>query len=145
MAELDERLRILVVDDSAVSRKLAEIALSGKPYMVEFAKDGREALDLFAIHQPDIVITDWTMPGMTGPELCTMIRNGLNSSDTYLILLTSNSGDAHKAEGLAAGADAHLTKPLRPSQLLGVIHTARGVIRMRRRMREEQVAGEKKT
>src|SRR5256885_15575960 len=64
-----EQLRILVVDDSAISRKLAEYAFEGKPYNVFFAEDGRRALQLVSERDPDIVITDWLMPDLSGIDL----------------------------------------------------------------------------
>jgi PleD family two-component response regulator len=57
-----QALKILAVDDSAISRKLVDHSLSGPRYCVLFAKDGREALGLFAEHLPAVVITDWEMP-----------------------------------------------------------------------------------
>ena len=59
-------LRILVVDDSAISRKLVEYAFEGKPYNVFFAEDGRRALQLTGERDLDIVITDWLMPDLSG-------------------------------------------------------------------------------
>jgi len=88
-----EPLRILVVDDSAISRKLAEYAFEGKPYDVFFfAEDGRRALQLVSERNPDIVITDWLMPDLSGVDLCRLIRQKLQRKDIYLMLLTSNSG-----------------------------------------------------
>ncbi|MFZ0804827.1 MAG: response regulator, partial [Candidatus Sulfotelmatobacter sp.] len=63
-------LKILAVDDSAVCRRLVDQSLSGHRYSVLFAKDGREALGLFAEHLPAVVITDWDMPDISGVELC---------------------------------------------------------------------------
>ncbi|HEV1993982.1 MAG TPA: response regulator [Candidatus Acidoferrum sp.] len=134
MNESNEVLRILVVDDSTVSRNLAEYVLAGKPYKVFFADGAQQALKLFASHRPDVVITDWMTPELSGLELCRMIRNKLKCRDTYLILLTSNSRNDHIAEGLAAGADGYLTKPLRSEELLGQLRTARGVLKTRRQM-----------
>jgi CheY-like chemotaxis protein len=59
---------VLAVDDSAICRKLVEQSLLGQQYEVLFAKNGREALDLFAEHQPAVVITDWSMPDISGLE-----------------------------------------------------------------------------
>src|SRR5258707_2344603 len=88
MNQANKHLKILVVDDSAVSRKLAEITLSRKPYELSMADSAEQALKLFETHHPDVVITDWMMPGLSGPQLCQIIRNKLNARDTYLILLT---------------------------------------------------------
>jgi len=132
MIDQDGELRILVVDDSVISRKLAELAFFGRPYKVSFASDGRQALDLVATRRPDIVITDWMMPDMSGIELCKAIRSQL-LRDTYIVMLSSNSTEQHKAEGMAAGADSYLTKPLQTHELLGEIHKARGLMEARRR------------
>jgi CheY-like chemotaxis protein len=81
----------LAVDDSAISRKLVEQSLSGERYAVLFAKNGREALDLFGEHQPAVVITDWNMPHMGGVELGKYIRRDFPDFYCHLILLTGNS------------------------------------------------------
>ena len=132
MKETNEILRILVVDDSAVSRKLAEYAFAGKPYEVFFAKDGHEAFKLVESCRPDIVITDWMMPELSGLELCQMIRKKLKWTDTYLVLLTSNSGEDDRSQGIAAGADGYLIKPVRSEELFAQIHRARGMLKARR-------------
>jgi len=134
MRESNKYLRIIVVDDSPVSRKLAEFAFLGRPYVVFITDSGVQALKLFACHRPVVVITDWMMPGMSGPELCQIIRKRLNCRDAYLILLTSNSREDHSAEGLAAGADGYLTKPLRADELLAQLNIARGALRSRRQL-----------
>jgi len=127
-----EPLRILVVDDSAISRKLAEYAFEGKPYDVFFAEDGRRALQLVSERNPDIVITDWLMPDLSGVDLCRLIRQKLQRKDIYLMLLTSNSGQGDIAKGMASGADSYLTKPLQADKLFAEIHMARAVIKARR-------------
>ncbi|GAC1633316.1 MAG: hypothetical protein NVS9B14_07870 [Candidatus Acidiferrum sp.] len=125
-------LRILVVDDSAISRKLVEYAFEQKPYSVFFAEDGRRALQLITEHDPDIVITDWLMPDLSGIDLCRLIRQNLRRKDIYLVLLTSNSGQGDVAKGMASGADGYLTKPLQSDKLFAEIHMARAVIKARR-------------
>jgi CheY-like chemotaxis protein len=132
MTESYEKLRILLVDDSTTSRKLAESAFLGKPYQVFFAADGNQALNLIASHRPDVVIADWMMRDLSGLDLCRIIRRKLNCTDTYLILLSSHPLENHKARGLAAGADGYLIKPLRSDELLGQILNARDVIKARR-------------
>src|SRR5713101_2412219 len=79
---------VLVVDDSPVSRKLVEAALSEKQYTLLFAATGRQAVDLFEEHKPALVIVDWTMPDFTGEELCRHIRSRSQGSYTYIIVLT---------------------------------------------------------
>src|ERR1700677_4404889 len=109
---------VLAVDDSAVYRKLVDQSLSRERYSVLFAKDGREALDLFAKHQPAVVITDWNMPDIGGVDLCTFIRRDFPDCCCHLILLTSNSEKEQIVEGLAAGADDSQTKPFPSGELV---------------------------
>lgn len=129
-----QELEVLVVDDSPIYRKLVEQSLSNHPYLLRFAKNGREALDLFAEHQPDIVITDWTMPDISGLELCESIRRDFQQSYSYLILLTGNTDKNHVIEGLGAGADDYLTKPFHPGELLARIGVGRRIIELHRQV-----------
>ena len=117
MTDARQLLRILVVDDSPVYRKLVEHALSRQDYAILYAKSGGEALELFAQHQPPIVVTDWMMPDISGLELCRRIHTELQKSYTYVILLTGNTEKDRIVEGLAAGADDYLTKPFHPDEL----------------------------
>jgi len=127
-----EHIRILVADDSAVSRKLVEHALEGKFCKLLFAKNGREALQTVADSRPHMVITDWMMPDTSGPELCKKIREESNNGYTYIILLTSSSDLEKLVEGLAAGADDYLTKPFHERELLARIGVGRRIIAMHR-------------
>jgi two-component system, cell cycle response regulator len=117
MAKTAANYQILVVDDSAVSRKLVEHALEDSDYSLLFAKSGQEALDLFRRHSPSIVVTDWMMPDFSGLELCQRIRADAQREYTYIIVLSSKAEKDHVVKGLAAGADDYLTKPFDPSEL----------------------------
>jgi two-component system, cell cycle response regulator len=123
---------VLAVDDSAISRKLVELSLVGQDYEVLFAKNGREALDLFAEHQPAVVITDWSMPDIGGLELCTRIRRDFQGFPCHLILLTSNSNKEQVVEGLAAGADDYLTKPFHSGELVARVAVGRRIVELHR-------------
>ena len=132
VADLGQEFRILVVDDSPIYRKLVDQSLSQDHYPVLFAKNGREALSLFAEHRPALVITDWTMPDLSGPELCQRIRREFHDRYAYLILLTSHSNKEQVVEGLAAGADDYLTKPFHPGELLARVGVGRRIIELHR-------------
>jgi two-component system, cell cycle response regulator len=130
-------IQILVVDDSAVSRKLLEHALSDEPYTLLFAKSGEEALRFFQEHRPAVVITDWMLPDSSGPELCQRIRSDAQNSYTYIILLTSMTEKDSVVKGLAAGADDYLTKPFDSSELLARIGVGRRIIDLHREIEEK--------
>src|SRR3984893_14674590 len=131
------QLRVLAVDDSPISRKLLEHALRGQPYEVAFAKDGNEALALISEFRPNILITDWMLPDLSGPELCRKIRSESKSAYTYVILLTSNVEKESIVEGLAAGADDYLTKPFHAIELVARVGVGRRIIEMHREIEEK--------
>lgn len=110
-------LKILVVDDSPVYRKLVEQSLAQEVCTILIAKNGHQALDLFAEHHPALVITDWTMPDISGLELCRRIRADFQPFYAYVILLTGNTNKEEVIEGLGSGADDYLTKPFHPGEL----------------------------
>jgi two-component system, cell cycle response regulator len=128
--------QVLVVDDSQISRKLVEHALESQPYSLLFAKNGEEGLQLFEKHAPPIVVTDWLMPDISGPELCQKIR-GNAKSYTYIVILTSNSDKEDLVQGLAAGADDYLTKPFDPGELQARIGVGRRTVELHREIAEK--------
>lgn len=128
----DHRTRILVVDDSPFSRKLVERALEEEPCIVHFAENGNQALQKVAEFRPQIVITDWMMPDLSGPDLCRRIRERADTHYTYVILLTSSSELDRLVEGLAAGADDYVTKPFHDKELLARIGVGRRMISLHR-------------
>jgi two-component system, cell cycle response regulator len=129
-----EPIRVLVADDSAISRKLVEHALSEKRYSLVFAKTGREAVDLFAEHQPALVIVDWIMPDLSGIEICKHIRSKKQANYTYIILLTGMSDTERLVEGLAAGADDYLTKPFQPKELIARVGVCLRIMELQRKI-----------
>lgn len=132
-----DKLTILVADDSPVYRKLVEQSLAQDGCTLVFAKNGREALDLFAEHQPALVITDWTMPDISGIELCARIRRDFQQCFAYVILVTSNTEKEQVIEGLTAGADDYLTKPFHPGELLARVRVGRRMIEMNRQIQAQ--------
>jgi diguanylate cyclase (GGDEF)-like protein len=118
MSQAEEKFKILIVDDSPVSRKLVELPLLEKGYELIFATNGRSAVELFEKHRPDVVITDWMMPDLTGKEICQRIRASSEDPYTYIIVLTGQTSKDNLVEALALGADDYLTKPFHRGELL---------------------------
>jgi two-component system cell cycle response regulator len=137
MNKSGSNIQILVVDDSPVSRKVLEHALSDEPYTLLFAKSGEEALRFFQEHRPAVVITDWMLPDFSGPELCQRIRSDAQNCYTYIILLTSMTEKDSVVKGLAAGADDYLTKPFDSSELLARIGVGGRIIALHREIEEK--------
>jgi diguanylate cyclase (GGDEF)-like protein len=132
MNPASQQFTVLAVDDSVIYRKLVEQSLPGDRYRLLFAKNGREALDLFAEHQPAVVITDWDMPDIGGLELCRRIRREFQGFHSHLILLTANTDKAQVVEGLAAGADDYLTKPFHSGELVARVEVGRRIVELHR-------------
>jgi diguanylate cyclase (GGDEF)-like protein len=139
MRVVGQQTKVLVADDSAVSRKLVERTLSDKRYSLIFAKSGREALMLFAEHHPDVVIVDWMMPDCTGVEICRHIRSKPHASYSYIILLTGRSETKSVVEGLAAGADDYLTKPFHHEELIARVEVGLRIIDLQREIEGKNI------
>ena len=110
-------MKVLVVDDDAITREMLEHALACAGYSVKTAADGCEALELMRRDSYHLVISDWEMPNMNGLELCRAIRAGGFSAYTYFILLTRHGRPDEVVEGLSAGADDYITKPFETAEL----------------------------
>jgi len=113
-------MRILIADDSVVSRHLLEATLRKWGYEVMVACDGSEAWSIFqSENPPNLAILDWMMPGLTGPEVCKRVRTAAKDKDvyTYIVLLSSKSEREDLIEGMEAGADDYLTKPFDQTEL----------------------------
>jgi two-component system, cell cycle response regulator len=128
----DSELIILVVDDSPFQRKLVEQSLSNAHQQILFAKNGHEALQAFGDKHPEVVITDWSMPDVSGPELCRRIRRDFRQHYAYIILVTSNSDKTQVIAGLSAGADDYVTKPFDPGELLARVGVGQRIIQLHR-------------
>ncbi|PCH65515.1 MAG: hypothetical protein COC12_14475 [Rhodobacteraceae bacterium] len=109
--------RVLVVDDSKSQRITLSALLKKSGYEVLTAEDGFQALEIVKQGPPPFIISDWIMPGMSGPELCQQIRQHFPDGNIYLILLTSKTDKADVSAGLHAGADDFLSKPLHKEEL----------------------------
>jgi len=126
---------VLFVDDEATAALIVGRLLENAGYTVTVARNGLEALALLQKKHYPIVLTDWEMPGMDGAELCTQIRRNNFGGYVYTILLTSRSGRDNILEGLDAGADDYLTKPLDEAELLARMKTAQRVVDLEQRLR----------
>ena len=114
--------RVLVVDDDRVIQQLLEVNLELEGYeVVATASDGREALDKIAELEPDLVILDIMMPKMDGLEVCRHLKADPKLAKIPVVLLSARAQDLDVREGLDIGADAYLTKPFDPVELLEVV------------------------
>ncbi|MRU15567.1 fused response regulator/phosphatase [Roseovarius sp. A21] len=129
--------RVLVVDDSRAQRRILSASLQRWGFSVREAASGLEALTICRDDPPDLVMSDWMMPGMDGLEFCREFRAMRRDSYGYFILLTSKSGKEEIAHGLDAGADDFLTKPVNASELRARIAAGDRILRMERELTEK--------
>ena len=115
---MSNRAKILVVDDEPQITRVLRTSLSTHGYDVRIANDGESALDSFQEFNPDLVITDLSMPRMTGIELCENIRD---HSEVPIIVLSVRGEDKYKIDALDRGADDYVTKPFSINELLARI------------------------
>ena len=126
----DTLKRVLVVDDSRSQRITLKALLSAAGYDVLTAEDGKTALEIIGENPPSFIISDWIMPGMSGPELCQKIRQNHPDGNIYLILLTSKSDKADVSTGLNAGADDFLSKPLHKEELFARMQSGMRIVEL---------------
>ncbi|HYM00241.1 MAG TPA: response regulator [Blastocatellia bacterium] len=110
-------MRILAVEDDGASRLLLERMLQNWGHQVTVCENGRDAFDLFVSEKFDVVVSDWMMPVSDGLDLCRKIRDLKRQEYCYFILITARSRQENLAEGMEAGADDYLTKPLESVEL----------------------------
>ena len=112
---------ILTVDDSASMRQLVAYTLKGAGFDVLQASDGQEGLERARERNVDLMLVDQNMPRMDGISLVRALRNLPQYKTTPILMLTTESSDAMKAAGRAAGATGWLVKPFDPARLLEVV------------------------
>ncbi|MGP6088661.1 PP2C family protein-serine/threonine phosphatase [Antarctobacter jejuensis] len=129
--------RVLLVDDSRAQLKMLGMMMRRWGFEVHTADSALEALDICRQHPPDLVLSDWMMPGMNGIEFCRAFRDLPRDGYGYFILLTSKSEKEEIAQGLDAGADDFLTKPVNPHELRARIKAGERIVSMERELSEK--------
>ena len=129
--ERNSSMRILIADDDLTSRTVLAGLLKKEGYEVRAAVNGIEAWQ--ALRQPDapeLVILDWMMPGMDGPEVVRRVRALETEKPPYILLLTTRDQKADIISGLEAGANGYLTKPFDPGELRARVAVGRRLVEL---------------
>jgi len=121
LSDVQEKIRILIVEDSATQAVRLQTFLEHNGFEVTLAKDGFEALEALQTIRPNIIISDIVMPEMDGYELWRRVKNDKNTAEIPVILVTQLSEPEDILKGLECGADNFITKPYEESFLLARI------------------------
>lgn len=124
-------MQVLIADDDPVLRRMLGAALKNWGFEPAEVADGREALA--ALRRPDgpkLVVLDWVMPGLDGPDVCRAVREAATAEPPYLILLTANDAKKDVIAGLQAGANDYVTKPFDVDELQARLGVARKVVEL---------------
>ena len=133
---MDKGFTILVVDDDVVSRTVVQKHLQKAGFRVVTAANGQNALDLFDRQFFPIVLTDWMMPGIDGPQLCRLIREKQTEGYVFIILITARDSKTDIVSGLESGADDYLTKPLHPAEMVARINTGIRILKLEQSLKK---------
>ena len=129
---------VLVVDDDQTSLKIITKLLETAGHQVITAKDGKEALTSLAEPLPELIVSDWIMPEMSGLQLCREVKGNDKTSGIYFILLTAKSKTESIIQGLDEGADEYLIKPFDHKELVARVHTGLRIRELQKELVESE-------
>ena len=122
--------KILIVDDEEPLRLLVRATLEDESgegrYEIIEAADGNEALEVARRERPELVLLDIQMPGLSGLEVCKMLKDDPATSDLMIVMLTAKGQQSDRERGFAAGADDYFAKPFSPLELLQLVDRVMG-------------------
>jgi two-component system, OmpR family, alkaline phosphatase synthesis response regulator PhoP len=114
--------KILIADDEPDILEILQYNLQAEGFEITTAKNGNEAIEKAKRTQPDLIILDIMMPGKTGMEVCSLLRQQPAFKNTLIIFLTALSDEGTEVKGLESGADDYLTKPVSPKVLVSKVN-----------------------
>ncbi len=127
-------MRILLAEDDTTSRQILATQLIRLGHGVVDVVDGERAWTAFQEQKPDLLITDWIMPNLNGPDLIRRVRNTPGASYTYIIILTALDRKVGYLEGMSAGADDFVTKPCDLVELTVRLRVAERILALQNQM-----------
>jgi two-component system, OmpR family, alkaline phosphatase synthesis response regulator PhoP len=115
-----QKPKVLIIDDDASHRRLAQVTFERNGFDVAVAYDGSEGIRLALINPPAVIILDLMMEGLHGFEVCKMLRANSNMKRTAIIVTSGKSYKADVDKAIQLGADAYVVKPFLPKELLEI-------------------------
>jgi signal transduction histidine kinase len=122
--ETNRKQTVLIVDDEEPLAQALAATLDVEGLETVVVCDGNEALTLACTLSPDLILLDVMMPGKSGIEVCATLKANPETASIPVILVTAKAEQVDRAVGLAAGAEAYLTKPFSPTELITLVHEA---------------------
>lgn len=136
--DMNQEITILIVDDEPVSRELLHMVLSRQGYTLISASDGEECLVQAAQYRPDLILLDVMLPGMSGFEVCQRLRTDPILAEVPIILITALDDRNSRLQGIEAGADDFITKPVDKLELRKRVQTITRLDRYRQLLIERE-------
>ena len=124
---MKETKKILIVDDNDDVVTTYRVVLERMGYGVDIARDGNECLEKIEQNRPDIVLLDVLLPGLSGNEVCRLIKETARTSDIPVVAITASVAANTREKMVEVGADAFLLKPIEVSDLNRVVKKFLGV------------------
>ncbi|MFZ5439401.1 MAG: response regulator [Myxococcota bacterium] len=135
---LAPRPRVLLAEDENVTRRLLEAQMTRFGFEVVSVSDGLKAWEVLqGPNAPSLVVLDWNMPGLDGPEICRKIRETPRDGYTYTLLVTARNAKSDVVEGLSAGADDFISKPVEPDELHARLRTGERIVRLEQTLAQQ--------
>jgi two-component system cell cycle response regulator len=127
-------MKILIVEDELIFRRMVKKYLLEAGHEIVEAEDGQAAWELFQREPFHLVITDWMMPGLNGPQLVENIRTSGQKNYTYIIMLTAMDNMDNVVLGLESGADEYLTKPFNGRELIARVASGVRILKLEQQL-----------
>lgn len=133
-------MKILVVDDESALRYIIRKHLQHQGHEVIEAADGRAAWEMFQQERPHMVITDWNMPELTGPDLIRLVREASFTGYTYVIMVSARDERAELLRDNQTVPDDYLSKPLDADELLARVIIGERILRLENSLRARKAS-----
>ena len=118
--------KVLIADDEPSMRALVRLTLKSHRFEILEAEDGERALELARRELPDLLFLDWTMPRLSGLDVCRQLREEPATAELRVVMLTARTQDFDRLAATAVGVDDYITKPFSPLRLLEKVRETLG-------------------
>lgn len=132
------KLRVLLVDDDRAVLMMLKMLLDFAGHTVAVAQNGLEALEKVQEFKPQIILTDWLMPGMDGIAFCKALRSRVEWRNIYVFMMTAQESTDRLVEAFEAGADDYMTKPINPKILAARLSAGQRVVQLQEELERER-------